>query len=468
MAFPLSSVLALPRTKPLAETTFSPGELEELKQRGARLLDRLVTPQGIYASSALDWRGSYHAFFGRDTAITAGLIWETEQIGNKYWFSPRAVSSLISLAHFQGKRDHPVTGEELGKIPHEMRTNREDIEQLLSRQAQKRQKPWHINPFDHYLKNWDSADATPLWIIMIGRWAEASGEELTRSQLRQLRIALQWCLHNLHEYGGLAGFKGADMDPRRRYGGLFNQGWKDSHTAYLDKDGKIAPHPIYDVYVNGAFWAALRYGAGIFAGIDERFAKKLDRAAQTLRRRFNGARRGFRFKDKKTGLWYFAEAIDARGHQLRTIAADPGLLLWTYHRNRSIVYRQYLPDLVKRLMKPDLFNPQAGIRTYSHQIKNYQPGDVYHRGPNTYWPFESALIASGLDHFGYRRQATKLASAMLKGAGHFNSCIELFVEDRAGRLHLWKSSSTPQTSSADQAWTAAAIYYASTYLQKLS
>ncbi len=467
MPLNLTSVLALPRTKPLIATGLSSVELEELKHRAARLLDRLVTPQGIYASSSLAWRGSYHAFFGRDTAITAGLIWETEQIGNKYWFSPRAVSALISLANFQGRRDHPVTGEELGKIPHEMRTHREDIEQLLNRQTKNLQKPWHVNPFDHYLMNWDSADATPLWIIMIGRWTEASGDDLSRSQLRHLRQGLQWCLNNLDDYGGLAGFKAADLDARRRYGGLFNQSWKDSHTAYLNKNGKIATHPIHDVYVNGAVWSALRYGASIFAKVDTRFAKKLEKAARDLRRRFNSLRRGFLFRDMKAGLWYFAEAIDGERHQLRNVAADPGLLLWTYYGKRSIIYKQYLPDVVKRLMKSDLFNPEAGIRTYSHRLTNYNPNDIYHRGPNTYWPFESALIASGLDHFGYRKQAAKVATAMLKGVSRFNSCIELFVENNH-HLRVWKSPSTPQTSSADQAWTAAAIYYATTYLQHVA
>lgn len=459
----VSSVLNLTETLRVKPQSIGQEELTKLRLRAHGVLNHLVTARGIYASSALEWSGPYHAYFGRDTAITAALVLEAETWSGRYELAPRALAALFQIAKYQGKYNSEATGEELGKIPHEVRTNWKDIQELQARRHQAGEKLWHIHPVDHILKNWDSNDSTPLWLITVGRWHE-SGLRFDKDQLGQIRSALEWCLENIKQFGGLAGFSGIDHQPGRHYGGLNNQGWKDSAAAYLDKAGRVPIHPIHDVFINAAIWSALLYGADMFWESDRRFAAKLIRSAKTLKKRFNSAKRGFRRKDPATGLWYYAEALDGNFEQLPGVAVDPGMALWAYHGRDCIIDRRFLDNVVKRLFKPDLFNPDVGLRNYSHNITNYDRSDVYHRGPDTYWPFVSGMTMQGLERLGYHKQAKRLASALLKGLGNFESCVELFIEQPDHSLHVWQSPDSPQTSATDQAWTAAAMYYATNFL----
>jgi glycogen debranching enzyme len=104
----------------------------------------------------------------------------------------------------------------------------------------------------------------------------------------------------------------------------------------------------------------------------------------------------------------------------------------------------------------------AGIRTYSSDGRCYDPLE-YHRGPNTFWPFISALTALGLSNFGYQTEAEQILQGMLWGVTQFQTNIEVFLK-KDGRYLKYINPDGHQHSSKDQAWTAASIYLC----QKLS
>ncbi|HEV2412979.1 MAG TPA: hypothetical protein VGS28_04235 [Candidatus Saccharimonadales bacterium] len=444
----------------------SASQLKQLHKRSIHVLDQLVTDEGIYASTKHGWSGEFHSWFGRDTAITADLVYAACELDGDPSLSRRAYSALQRLAQWQGTRDDRKTGEVKGKIPHEVGSVAEENPAIsrIEHGVTTNDSAWYVDRADGLLKNWDSSDSTPLWIISIIRGQRANKRQLNEKLIEELKAALDWCLSNVRKFDGLSGFVGADLQPGRIYSGIHNEGWKDSFQIYQFADGKLAVHPIKDVLINAEVWSALRYGADVFAERDTHYAKRLRQAAEKLKERFNNDRTGFKFTDE-TGLVYYAPAIDGNGHRLPFIAADVGMCLWAYYDHESVVDDRCVRDVVERLVRPDMLNPQAGIRDYSLGA-SFKQGTHYHGDPYTYWPFVSALIVRGLDHFGYRGEARRVAESLLRGVSHFDTCIELFVETANRGYKPWHHPTLPQQSSENQAWTAAAIYYATSYLLK--
>lgn len=444
-------------------THLSKNELIVLQNRGLATLEKLVTKHGIYASTQHGWSGEFHAWFGRDSAITADLIFAAQQYNRNSNLAGDAYADLEFLIRWQGRADNAKTGESHGKMTHEVRKLSTTVD-FVQHSAGTNLKPWYVDPADGLLKNWDSCDSTPLWIISIARWHKLTGAEYSPIIIPHLRLALEWCLANLKQYGGFAGFRGADLQPHRLYSGLHNQGWKDSVNIYQYQNGELAKQPIKDVFVNGAMWSALRYGAEIFRDQEGAFAETLQTAARNLKKRFNHVHSGFLMLDKKTNLHFYAQALDRYDARLTQQAADVGMCLWAYYEDECIIDKSYMSEVVTRLVLPDFLNTKAGIRNYSLGTF-FGEGTQYHGSSHTYWPFVSALIANGLAHFNYDKEAQAVNMAFLQGVSEFQTCIELFVEDDMGSLHPWHHPLLRQPqSAADQAWTAAAVYYGTSYL----
>src|SRR5690606_17314932 len=121
--------------------------------------------------------------------------------------------------------------------------------------ARTNELPWYVDPESDILKNWDTADGTPLWALTLLRSSFALEETLGDDMRDHLRFALDWVIHNIEQYDGLVGFTSASQQPGREYSGLHNQGWKDTESVYQTTDGDDAPHPIKDVLVNAEAWA---------------------------------------------------------------------------------------------------------------------------------------------------------------------------------------------------------------------
>lgn len=432
-------------------------DIAKLQQDAADVLDSLITSEGIYASSDAGWMGPYHSWFGRDSAIVTDLVCAAYELGGDKKLAQRSLDALLAFGIWQGKRDSVATGEEKGKMPHEIRTVFNDVDRVQHAKGTNH-KPWFIDKKDGFLKNWDSVDSTPLWVIAVIRGHKILKRSYEETTLSMLRSALEWILGNLREYNGLLGFTGADLRPQRSYSGLHNQGWKDSYHIYQHADGSLAEHPIKEVLANAEAWLALQLGAKIF-GHDEMFSSQLIKVAARLKEQFNSSKQGFLLP----GHSFFAQAIEGNGKQLRQVAIDVPACLWASVDNSVVIDEAYIDVIAKRVMNASLFTPYAGIRNYEVGT-SFPQGTLYHGSDHTYWPFMSALVARGLWDFDYKEEAVWVVRAYLSAVKEMGSNLEMFIEDDGGDLISWHHPILDQESAHQQAWTAAAVYYGATLL----
>src|SRR5258708_38129296 len=138
-------------------------------------------------------------------------------------------------------------------------------------------------PFAHY---YGSVDATPLFVMLAGRYFERTGDLSTiRALWPNITAALGW----IDRYGDPDG-DGFVEYARQSNDGLVNQGWKDSHDSIFHADGSTAAGPIALCEVQAYVYAAKR-GIGAVAaalGHNEQ-RKRLEREAEALRSRFHEA-----------------------------------------------------------------------------------------------------------------------------------------------------------------------------------
>ncbi|MEP6710693.1 MAG: hypothetical protein ABJA64_03155 [Candidatus Saccharibacteria bacterium] len=436
-------------------------ELSRLRDSSRELLKELVTPEGIYASAQIGWEGPYHAWFGRDGAITADFILASIEYGGDQELATVAVNALKNYSKWQGKENNKSIGEEVGKIPHEIRTEFNAVD-TVQHAAGTNAWQWYVDQQDNTLKNWDTADGTSLWTLALLRSRSRLNLELDDETIGHVRSALEWIVGNVHSYGGLVGFTGAEMQEGREYSGLHNQGWKDSESVYQTSEGENAPHPIKDVLVNAEAWAALSDGAEYFKESDTAFSHTLQMAADTIKEKFNSQNEGF----VVDGLDGLAQAIDGTGSQLKQSSVDQGAVLWARtERGEVCVDDEMINTLVKKVMSPEMFNPDAGVRDYARGTV-FTHGTNYHGSPNTYWPFMSGMIARGMQQGGYEEEARQVMRAFLNAVQTLGTNIEMFIQDDNDSFEPWSHPDPEigQKSSREQAWTAAAVYYATSYL----
>jgi glycogen debranching enzyme len=444
----------------IPKQTLTKDELIALRDRAWETLNTLITPQGIYASFDYGWDGPYHSWFGRDSAITTDFICAAIAYGGDSELAIRAQQALTTFMAWQGKTDDAATGEEKGKFPHEIRATFDNIDRVQHAPNTNR-LPWYVDPADHLLKNWDSVDSTALWVVTMIRahkvLKQSSYSEAVRASMRH---GLEWIMKNIETYDGLVGFIGADQQPNRTYSGLHNQGWKDSFQIYQNDDGTLATHPIKDVLVNAEAWTALYEASEVFSD-DAEFSSRLSKTAGMLRERFNDVQKGFLLPDKT----YFAQAIDGNGKQLPQTSIDVGMCLWMGHEGMNVIDPQYIDEVTSKVKDATMFNPRAGIRDYGLGTV-FKQGTLYHGSSHTYWPFASILVARGLDKFDYHEEAAEVITATLSAVERLGSNIEMFVETLNLKLVSWHHPKVGQRSSAEQAWTAAAVYFGALYLLK--
>ncbi|MDX2775779.1 hypothetical protein PV379_00200 [Streptomyces caniscabiei] len=437
--------------------TLTKDDISILEKRALKTLESLVTRDGIYASVDNGWKGPYHSWFGRDGAITADLIVASLPYGGDRQLARTALEGLVAFSKWQGVKNDSSTGEEFGKLPHEVRDTFNSVDEVQHASGTN-QLPWYVDPADGLLKNWDSADSTPLWVIAVVRAHRALDLEVPSEVVSRIRRAVEWILRTIETHHGLLGFIGADLQPARQYSGLHNQGWKDTFQIYQDEQGNLAAHPIKDVLINAEAWLALRIAAPLF---DSDMALRMNFMADELRKRFNRVEDGFLLPDES----YYAQAIDGQGRQLRQRAADVGMCLWVSEQGECAIDARYVDTVARTVTGFDLFNPRVGIRNYAVGTE-FPHGTLYHGSAFTYWPFVSALVARGLLRFGYKSEALDVTKASLLAVKRLGSNIEMFMETPNGQLVAWHHPKVGQQSSLEQAWTAASVYFGTHFLRK--
>ena len=104
-------------------------------------------------------------------------------------------------------------------------------------------------PFGLY---YGSVDATPLFVLLAGLYAERTGDDATLVELwPAIEAALAWI-----DGPGDPDGDGFVEYHRATEQGLANQGWKDSHDAIFHADGRLAEGPIALAEVQGYVYCA--------------------------------------------------------------------------------------------------------------------------------------------------------------------------------------------------------------------
>jgi glycogen debranching enzyme len=338
---------------------------------GLRLTESFRGYEASLPAAGLPW---FMAIFGRDTLLTSYM---------SLWVGPElARGALYALAAMQGEEVDDFRDEEPGKILHEIRHG--ELTQLGKR------------PHSPY---YGTADATPLWLILLSEYWRFTGDGATCAALqRSAMAALEW----IDRFGDRDGDGYVEYETRSSEG-LENQGWRDSWDGVVFRDGSLPRRPLALCEIQGYVYDAKLRLSVIADEVwrDPTLAARLRAEAEALRERFN---RDF-WTEERDG--FYVIGLDGEKNQVNSKTSNMGHLLWS-----GIVPERRAEKVVRQLFAESMFTGW-GIRTLSAENAGYNPIG-YHRG--TVWPHDNSIISAGLARYGYRDEANRLAVAMFEAS----------------------------------------------------
>jgi glycogen debranching enzyme len=331
-------------------------------------------PDSSLPAAGLPW---FMALFGRDSLITSYQAIP---------FVPElARTTLLALGAHQATDWDDFRDAEPGKILHELRHGE------LAHFGERPHSPY-----------FGSADATPLFLVVLDEYERWTGDAETVRQLEgAARAAMTW----IERYGDPDGDGYIEYQTRNPQTGLDNQCWKDSPNSISYPDGRIASLPRATCEIQGYAYDARVRTARLAREVwgDPEWADRLTADAAALRLQFD---RDFWLPDEG----FYAVALDGDKKPVPTLTSNIGHLLWS-----GVVLDERVEAVVNHLASDAMFSGW-GIRTLADGQPVYNPIE-YHNG--TVWPHDTSLIAAGLVRYGRRQDANRLAVALLEAAGHF-------------------------------------------------
>ena len=374
-----------------------------LSDLGALRLPPDISEGATLPAAGLPW---FMALFGRDSLIASFQALP--------YLPELAATTLRVLAAAQAADRDDFHEREPGKILHELRFG-----ELTARGER---------PYSPYF---GSADATPLFLILLDEYHRWSGDdELVKALEPSARAALAW----IEDSGDADGDGYVEYSRRDTTTGLVNQCWKDSWDAIQFADGTIPRGPIATCEIQGYAYDARRRAARLAREVwgDPEFAERLESQALDLRNRFH---RDFWMP----GRGCHAVALDGDKHQVDSLTSNIGHLLWS-----GLLDERQAAETADHLLQRELYSGW-GVRTLGSGEAGYNPLG-YHTG--TVWPHENSLIVAGLARYGHREQAVTFAAAMLSAAPHFEHRLpEVFAGYPAGVTSVpvaYPAASRPQ------------------------
>lgn len=352
--------------------------------------------------------------FGRDSLIVS--------MQNMMVHAGLARGTLKKLAELQAQEMDDWRDAEPGKIPHEIRFGELAYFKRI--------------PHTPY---YGTADATPLYLILLHEAWKWLGEDLL---LREYRDVAVRCLDWIDQYGDLDG-DGFQEYKTRSSQGYENMGWKDSGDSIVYPDGSQVRQPKALCELQGYVFDAWMRMAEVFDALgDHSRAASLRQKAADLQRRFEE-----RFWCEDIG--FYALALDPDKTPVQTIASNAGHCLWS-----GIARPERAARVVRRLLQPDMWSGW-GIRTLSAANPAYNPFS-YQLG--SVWPHDNGIIAMGFKRYGFHDEAARIARDISEAARHFQShrLPELYagIERRPGAFPvLYRGANVPQ------AWAAGAGFH---------
>ena len=386
--------------------------LREVITRSLTDLARLKVTRGEHSFTAagVPW---YISLFGRDSLLPSLQCLA---------FNPDlAAKTAKALAQWQGTVNDARTHEEPGKILHELRQGE------LAHLHEVSQTP-----------SYASVDSTLLFLIAIARHVEWTGDLPLFESLRpNIDRALAWLDRKAAE--NEAGY--ITYEGQTQAGQPVNQGWRDSAKGVLRADGSFPVPPLALVEVQGYAFQARRLIARLLRRVGEGArADQLERAARDLQSRL------------LHDFWMDSEgcyclALERGGQQVTSVTSNTAQVLWT-----GIATPEHAALIASRVMRPDMFSGW-GIRTVSADHVRFNPL-AYQQG--SVWPFDNALIVSGMRRYGQDEAASRIMAATINAARGFRR--DRLPEFMAGTQRL-PGEEPMHTPRADplQAWSAGAI-----------